>query len=321
MKQIVFTLLVISVVGMVSCRKKGVNLNIQQYDNQEIQNYISANGLTKMVKDTSGGDTTGMYYQIINAGNPALPLNDTTKVSIVFTLRSFDGKYSSTDTIANHYCDYIGHFVADALPAGLRIALLNDLKYNGGSMRVLIPSRMAYGVSGTGSGSKENANSHIAGNQCLDYYVNVVSNEVAYDDMVINNYIKANNLTGYIKAKAPVTAPNGVVPDSQYYYYKVLNAGTGSYTINENSYVETTYTGQLFNATIFDQTHEGTDTIGLQIPTLISGVQYGLMNVHGGGSLISMFLPSGLGYGQTPQTNIPANSCLKFSYEVYSVTP
>src|ERR1700756_5450102 len=99
MKQIVFTLLLLSVIGLVSCRKKGADLNIRQYDDQQIQSYIASHGLTGvMQKDTSGGDTTGMYYQIISAGNPAQPLTDPTKISMVFSLSTFDGKYTNTDT-------------------------------------------------------------------------------------------------------------------------------------------------------------------------------------------------------------------------------
>src|ERR1700741_1279420 len=147
MKQIVFTLLLLSVIGLVSCRKKGVDINIRQYDDQQIQNYMAAHGLTGVMhRDLSGGDTTGMYYEIIDSDRTQTLLNDTTKISMVFSLSSFDGKYSSTDTVKNHYCNYIGRMVANNLPAGVRIALLYDLKKNGGSMRILVPSRMAYGI-------------------------------------------------------------------------------------------------------------------------------------------------------------------------------
>jgi len=325
MKQIVFTLLLISVIGLVSCRKKGVELNIRQYDNQQIQNYIASHGLTGMVKDTSGGDTTGMYYHVIIPGNTTQPLNDTTQVSMVFTLSSFDGKYTNTDTIQNHMFNYIGHIVNAGLPAGLRIALLNDLRYNGGSMRVLIPSRMAYGLYGNGSGSTKNANSHIAGNQCLDYYVHLVNNEIAYDDQVIQNYMKSQSLTGYTSARMRVpswyTSPTPLTSDSCTYYYKIEKPGTGNSTINENSLVEATYTGMLMDNVVFDGANNGADSVSLQVPNLIPGVQAGLSYIHGGGSLISLLLPSPLCYGHTATTGVPVNSCLRFEFEVYSVTP
>jgi FKBP-type peptidyl-prolyl cis-trans isomerase FkpA len=326
MKQTVFTLLLISVIGLVSCRKKGTELNIQQYDGQQIQQYMAAHGLTGvMQKDTSGGDTTGMYYQILSAGNPAQPLNDTTKISMVFTLSSFDGKYTSTDTINNHFCDYIGHITTGGLPAGLNIALLNDLRYNGGRMRILIPSRMAYGVYGNGSGSSQNANTHIAGNQCLDYYVHLINNSTTYDNLVIQNYIKSQSLTGYTAVKVPVPSTYTFTsplpqPDSVTYYYKIIAPGTGVGAIDQNSVVEATYTGLLLNNVVFDSANNGADSVSLQIPNLIPGVQDALAYIQGGGSLISMILPSALCYGTNASTGVPVNSCLRFEFEIYSVT-
>jgi FKBP-type peptidyl-prolyl cis-trans isomerase FkpA len=315
MKQTTFTLLLLCViVGLVSCRKKNTELNIRQYDDQQIQNYIASHGLTGvMVKDTSGGDTTGMYYEILTPGNPSQPLADTDKISAVFTLSSFDGLYTSTDTIQNHYCNYVGHITNQGLPPGLRIALLNDMKYNGGSMRVLIPSRMAYGLTGTGSGSKENANSHIAGNQCLDYYIHLINNEPVYDDLVIQNYMKSQSLTGYTKVNSPQ-------PNSQPFYYKVLKPGNGNMDISDNSIIETTYTGTLMDNVVFDGANNGADSVSLQVPNLIRGVQYGLTYASGGSGLISLLIPSGLAYGQNATTGVPVNSCLRFEFEIYSIT-
>ena len=316
MKQTTFTLLLLSVIGLVSCRKKNVNLDIRQYDEQQIQNYIASHGLTgKMIEDHSGGDTTGMWYEPLTQGRALTidTLTDTSKISAVFTLSSFDGLYTSTDTIQNHYCNYIGHIVTQGLPYGLQIALLNDLKYNGGSMRVLIPSRMAYGITGTGSGSKENANSHIAGNQCLDYYVHLITNEPGYDDLVIQNYMKSQSLTGYTKVYSPQ-------PASQPYYYKILKPGNGNADISDNSIIETTYTGTLMDNVVFDGANNGADSVSLQIPNLIRGVQYGLTYASGGSGLTSLLIPSGLAYGQTATTGVPVNSCLRFEFEIYSIT-
>jgi FKBP-type peptidyl-prolyl cis-trans isomerase FkpA len=308
MKQTTFTLLLLSVIGLVSCRKKNIELNIRQYDDQQIQNYIASHGLTKMVKDTSGGDTTGMYYQILTPGTPSQPLADTDKISAVFTLSSFDGLYTSTDTLQNHYCNYIGHITTQGLPPGLRIALLNDLKYNGGSIRILIPSRMAYGITGTGSGSKENANSHIAGNQCLDYYIHLINNEPAYDDQVIQNYIKSNSLTGkYTKTASGL-------------YYDVIDTGNNYKGISQNSIIETTYTGRLLDNVVFDGANNGADSVSLQIPNLIKGAQEGLTYASGGSGLISLIIPSGLAYGQNATTGVPVNSCLRFEFRIYSIT-
>jgi len=314
MKQTIFTLFLISAIGLVSCRKNGNQINIKQYDQQQIQNYISANGITGMQKDTSGGDTSGIYYKLILAPKTDTPLTYSDNVSFVFTLRSFDGLYTSTDTIQNHYQGYVGHIVSNALPAGLEIAILNDLKYVGASMRVLIPSRLAYGRSGYGSGSIHNVNSRIAGNQCLDYYVHVIAGQPdnaqrqkAYDYQVIKNYMAANNLTGLY------TLDSGV-------YYHIQTQGTGTDPITDNTTAEVTYNGRLLNNVAFDSNFI-TDTTAVEIPNMIAGVSRTLKKHAVQGTVISMLIPSYLGYGIQAQTGLPANSCLRFEFTVHSVSP
>jgi FKBP-type peptidyl-prolyl cis-trans isomerase FkpA len=102
MKQKIFTFLLIAAAGLSACRKDTVDPTIQEYDEQQIQNYIAANSLTGFTRDTIGGDTTGMYYKIINPGTgPNLEYSD--RLSLVFTLKSFDGKYTSADTISQPF--------------------------------------------------------------------------------------------------------------------------------------------------------------------------------------------------------------------------
>ena len=312
MKQTIFTLLLFCTIGLFSCRKDKIQPTITQYDNSQILNYISANNITGMVKDTSGGDTTGMYYKIINPGTTDTLLNYTDNIAFVFTLRSFDGKYASTDTIENHYQGYIGHVTADALPAGLQIALVNDLRHRGASMRLLIPSRMAYGVDGYGSGSTQNAGTHIAANQCLDYYVHVIDNQATYDDQVIQNYIKSNTLTGYNKTASGL-------------YYKIDVQGTGTDSITQNSTVTANFAGRLLNNVFFTTANNPiVDTVSLETPSLIKGVQEGLSHVTTGAT-ISMIIPSALAYGSGSFTGdvgtVPPNSPLRFEFEVRSVSP
>src|ERR1700753_798068 len=106
MKQLFFTLLLFCAIGLFSCRRDKVEPDIKQYDQEQIQGYMAANGLTGVMKrDTSGGDTTGTYYQITNPGAGA-PLDYTDAISYVYTIRTFDGKYAVTDTIVNHFFGY-----------------------------------------------------------------------------------------------------------------------------------------------------------------------------------------------------------------------
>src|SRR5579872_7603 len=194
MKSILFTLVLLLAIGLTACRKDKNYPDIKTYDQQQIASYIAANGITGMVKDTTGGDTTGIWYKIITPGT-GVAVDYPTEISYVYTIKSFDGLYNSVDTVVNHFDGLVGH----TAPNGLILAIRNILKYKGGKMRVLIPSHLAYGVNGVGSGSKTITNGRIAGNQCLDYTVELIDNQDKYDDAVIQTYLTANNLTGYTR--------------------------------------------------------------------------------------------------------------------------
>ncbi|MBL4675009.1 MAG: FKBP-type peptidyl-prolyl cis-trans isomerase [Mucilaginibacter sp.] len=312
MKQRIFTLLLFAFAGLTACRKNDDNQpDIKQFDDSQIQAYMSTNSLTGFTKDETviGDGETGIYYKIINPGTPSTgpdTLKYSDKISIVYTVKSMDGKYVATDTLINHLDDYLGHFVNVSLPQGLQLGIHNLLKYSGGSMRLLIPSRLAYGVRGYGVGSVTSTN-RIAGNQSLDYYVHVIKDQVAYDDQVIKNYFTANNLSGYTK-------------DPLGYYYKVVTAGTGTDgEIDAYSNVSLTYVGSLLNGTNFDASSQTTAT-SLVPDNLIDGFKDALVKHCKTGTSLSLFIPSALGYGQTSQTTIPANGILHFELQVASVT-
>lgn len=318
MKQKIFTLLLISAIGLVSCRKDKIEQNIYQYDESQIQSYINTNGITGMQKDASPLDSAGIYYKIILPGKvvpPAtelVPLDYPDKVSFVFTLRSFDGKYISSDTIQNHMEDYLGHLTSDALPYGLQMAMRNIVKYKGASARLLIPSHLAYGVNGYGSGSSTNANTKIAGNQCLDYYVHIIDNYTTYDEQVIhNNY----DVSTYTKKES-------VLYPGNFYYYKILTPGTGTSPITSGSSITATYTGSLLNGFVFDGAYNG-DNISTQVISsiVVSGLAEALENFAVAGTKISVIIPSTLAYGNTTAGSIPVNSCLRFTYQIITVSP
>ncbi|WCT11452.1 FKBP-type peptidyl-prolyl cis-trans isomerase [Mucilaginibacter jinjuensis] len=318
MKQTLTTLLLLCTIGLmslglISCHKDNNNVDIKTYDQQQIQNYISANGLTGMKRDLDGGDTTGIYYQILRPGKGKV-LQYSDAVSIVFTYKTLDGQYVSADTVLNHAYSYVGHFTP---PAGLMLALKTILVNDGAQARILIPSHLAYGTSGTGTGS-----TRLPGNESLDYYINMINSEPnlpnsepIYDDMVIQNYMKTNGLTGYTKTA------DGL-------YYKIVQVGTGTVPVTENSVVGLQYTGKLFNGTIFDgQNFADTSSFPVNYKNMIPGWQEGLKLVTKGAKL-SLIIPSGLAYGKNPATfgasftvqAPPANSCLYYDFNIMSVT-
>ncbi len=308
MKQTIFTLLLLSTIGLVSCRKTDVNVDIKQYDKQQIESYISTNGITGMQRDLSGGDTTGIYYKTILPGN-GVGFEYTDSISFVYTIKSFDGLYNSADTILNHYSAYVGQIATTGLPLGLQLMVKNVLK-RGGSMRILIPSRLAYGVKGVGSGSSSTINSKIAGNQCLDYYIHAINDQKAYDDALIVKYIANNSLTGYQKA------PSGL-------YYKINKAGTGTTPITDNTTININYVGSLLNGTVFDSYATENNATGttFDVPNMIVGVREGAKNYCTTGSNVSFIIPSHLAYGTGSTGKIVPNSCIRFDMVVVSTTP
>src|SRR5580698_2745469 len=113
-----FALILLFAAGYMACRRDKVEPDIKAYDQQQIQNYIAANGITGMVKDTSGGDTTGIWYKIITPGSgTALDYPDS--INYVYTLKTFDNKYNVSDTILNHVDGLLGHVA----PNGLMLAM------------------------------------------------------------------------------------------------------------------------------------------------------------------------------------------------------
>jgi len=310
MKKIIFTLLLLSVIGWISCRKNTVQLNIEQLDNQNILSYISANGITGMHRDTVGGDTSGIYYQVMLPGLAGTSYQYSDSISFVYTIRSFDNLYISPDTTVNHYSDFAGHIAGKALPYGLQL-VIHDVLKKGGSMRILIPSHLAYGVAGYGTGSRLNVNSRIAGNQCLDYYIHSIANEATYDDQVIRSYLAQNpDLVGYQRT------PDGL-------WYLVHTPGTGTDLITNNTTITWTFTGYELNAVIFDQynTADGSG-VGQDIPDLPPGLVEGLEKFATTGAYVSFFIPSTLAYGHTTFGGaLPPNSVVHYEIRIVGVAP
>ena len=122
----------------------------------------------------------------------------------------------------------------------------------------------------------------------------------------------ANNLTGFQKDSSGVNA-------TAHYWYKVNTPGTGPVEeINEFSTITTNYAGALLNGFVFDNSAATTATT-LTPFNLIDGVQQALTKHAVTGTQISIFVPSALGYGTTPQTSIPANSVLRFEFTITKV--
>ncbi len=337
MKLRIFTLLLFSTVGLLSCRKSTNDVDIKQYDEQEIRSYIAANGLTGFTRDPSGGDTTGIYYKILSPGTgKTVAYSDV--VSLVFTMKTFDGALNVSDTISTpalsaslnnmspHVYNYLGHIGSNNLPSGVELAIINILKQKGGRMRVLIPSRLAFGKNGYGSGSSSSG-SRIAGNQCLDMYINLINTDAVvdpatgltvngqsyYDDISVKKYMTANNLTGYTQITSGTY--KGL-------WYKVTQASTGA-AITNSSLVVIQYTTFTFNGLIAESFNYTDATYGETIDMateMRKGLVGGLLQVTPGTKL-SLVMPSRLAYGNSAGTgSVPVFSCLRYEINVISST-
>jgi FKBP-type peptidyl-prolyl cis-trans isomerase len=302
MKQTIFTFLLFTAIAVVSCKKNTTYPDIKTYDEDQMKLYISANGLTGMQRDTSG-----IYYKILTAGTGAI-LDYPDSVGFAFTLHSFDGKYISEDTITNHYEDFLGHIVANGHPLGLQMALHNLANRVGTRVRVLIPSHLAFGVNGTGSGSSSLTNARIGGNQCLDYYVNIVGNQDAYDQLVIKNYMAVNGLSSTMTQD-----PSGL-------WYLISKPGPGTVPITNNTTITATYTLTMLNTskTIIDQFNSGGGT-SIDIPDIIVGMQIALKKYASAGTLMTVLIPSKLGTGKNINGSAPPNSCVRYDIQVVDV--
>jgi len=295
-------------IGLFACKRHDLDPGIKQVDDAAIQAYISTNNLSGMKRDTVGGDTSGVYYQILLPGVKGTRYAYSDSLDYVFTLKSFDGNYQSLDTNStNHFEGLTGHVASSGFPYGLQLAI-HDVLARGGAIRVLIPSHLAYGVGGYGTGSRLNINSRIAGNQCLDYYIHAINNRKTYDDLVIQNYFSANGITGYQKTA------DGL-------YYKVVTPGTaGAAAITDNTSITMTDTGSLLNGTIFDNNNT-TGGTAFDIPDLVPGMREGLKSFATAGTALSLYIPSTLGYGKVANSSLPPNSIMHFELIVITATP
>lgn len=308
MKQTTFTFLLFATIALVSCRKDNYGPTIKEYDEDQIKSYISTNGITGMTRDTSG-----MYYSISNPGTGAV-IDYSDNISVVFSVRSVDGKYISVDTITNHFQQFAGHITSIVNPLGIgvqgvQLAIHNILNHRGGAMRLIVPSRLAYGTSGAGSGSSELTSGRIAGNQCLDYYIHVIDDQAAYDNASIKRYLANNNLTSVMQY------------DPAGFWYQIDVPGTGTVAITENSTIQMTYTASLFNGNVVDQYNDASNLQPFDVPDLIQGVQIALKKYATAGTLIRIIMPSSLAYGKTGSGSVPPNSCFRFDAQVRSISP
>jgi len=311
MKQTYLAIFLLAILGLCSCRKEGNDIGIKEYDKQQIEAYIKANGFTNMKRDLTDGDTTGIYYEILSQGTGD-DVDYSTRIAFVYTIKSLDGKYVVTDTITNHSYNYVGSLA----PKGLMLAMRNLVKKKGTSAHIIIPSRLAYGQSGSGTGS-----GRLPGNTSLDYYINLINdkdlNQDKYDELSIRKFAQANGID--------ISTYNH--DNTTGLFWKKTQADTGKVVIGPTSTVYMQYTGSLLNGTQFDISSNSVEGgVPLNMEGVIKGFSDGVQKVKAG-AYLSLLIPSKIAYGylgsvdqNTQATVIPAFSCLRFEIKVLSVS-
>ena len=111
--------------------------------------------------------------------------------------------------------------------------------------------------------------------------------------------------------------------DPSGFYYKIINAGSGTFVSNLCSSVSVSYRGTYFNGAIFDST-AANQLATFQLGQVIVGWQKGLPLISKGGE-IALYIPPSLAYGPNPITDnsghvlVPANSYLEFDVNLVDV--
>lgn len=272
---------------IVACEKEYDTIEV--IDDRNIAAYIQANKLNMVEYQDSG-----IYYEVINPGTGD-DVQYSDQLPLIFTIKSLDGQYSALDTfsVSNRYYNYLGYFN----PEGVRIGIKEVLKKKSGTIRMIIPSRSAFGRNGVGT---------IPGNASLDLTVKVLdkSKLPAYEDFTIQKYMAANSLTGFTKTASGL-------------YYKIDAPGTGS-PIGIDSTFKAEYEGKLLNGNVFDKSAAGSP-VSFFLSGVVKGWQEAIPLIKEGGT-IRMILPSPLGYGLEGDRGIPAFSPLYFSVKVTEVS-
>jgi FKBP-type peptidyl-prolyl cis-trans isomerase len=126
---------------------------------------------------------------------------------------------------------------------------------------------------------------------------------LSYDTADMNSFVRLNGLAVKI--------------DSSGLYYQIISSGYGAVP-DTNSTIFVTYTGRLFDGTIFDSTTNPAKT-GYVLKNLMKAWQIGLPKIQVGGR-IKMVVPSSLGYGCVGLgTLVPSNTPIYYDVSLISI--
>ena len=133
-------------------------------DDNLINAFITAKGLTTMVKDPSR-----VYYSVSTVGTGTDVVNATSTVTVKYTGRFLDG------TVFDSNSDGASFSLAGGTIQGWTLGIPAGKLTVGGKMRLLIPSGLAYGTTGSVNSNTNPATYTIRPNTILDFDIEITS--------------------------------------------------------------------------------------------------------------------------------------------------
>lgn len=282
--------------GLSSCSKDEapVNVDYSATDDALIKSYIATNSITTAQKQTSG-----LYFVPTVTNASATKVTVGKNVSFLFTGSLLNGTvFATSGTDVSKAASFVlgNSSVITGLQEGISLMHLGD------KATLLIPSGLAFGPAGNGSG--------VPANTVVRFDVEVIDLDYATtDDAIIKKYIADNNITGAQKTASGL-------------YYVPTTANATGTPAAAGKTVLVLYTGKLLNGTTFDATSLRGNTpytFTLGDKQLISGWNEGIALMRQG-EKATLLIPSALGYGPRGSgTTIAPNTVLRFDIEVTDV--
>jgi FKBP-type peptidyl-prolyl cis-trans isomerase len=257
------------------------SLNQFSSDTTAVLTYLRQNKISASKLDP------GIWFVVDSAASGIRPVfNDS--VSINYTMKLLSSG-AIVDQTTSPLTMTLGNWIN-----GVQVVLPHFQEGEKG--RIFMPSYFGYGASATNSVP---ANSNLLFEFKI---VKVYDHQLTVDTAAIGSYVRAHSINA-------IKDPSGVR-----YSFDTLGTGVPPHLAD---YVTVTYTAKVLGSNeIIDQK---TTPAKLPLQTLIMGWQIGLANVPPG-SLVTLYVPSRLAYGNSAVGTIPPNSNMVFKIKLLAVS-
>jgi FKBP-type peptidyl-prolyl cis-trans isomerase FkpA len=162
MNRILLFFLCVVMCGLYACQKSQLYGSVQykaqaKIDDSIVSKYIEGNHLTGKFKHVHNNDTIGVYYMVIDPGSGNTLFTNSTQVTVGDT-----GKLLTTGQTFYKTNDFHPSYPLGQVIRGWQLGI-PEIK-TGGEVRLLIPSRYAYG-------HYKQTDLNLPANAVLDFYI------------------------------------------------------------------------------------------------------------------------------------------------------